>query len=80
MSKNFRGTFTVMITPCNAEGAIDLTALADFTEWQIRQGIHGLIPLGSTGEYDAQKGWDACTGWGTPRGKRLLNALRPRRQ
>jgi 4-hydroxy-tetrahydrodipicolinate synthase len=51
MSKNFRGTFTVMITPCNAEGAIDLTALADFTEWQIRQGIHGLIPLGSTGEF-----------------------------
>jgi kumamolisin len=38
------------------------------------------ITLGSTGEYDAQKGWDACTGWGTPRGKRLLNALRPRRQ
>lgn len=51
MSKNFRGTFTVMITPCTAEGAVDLTALADFTEWQIRQGIHGLIPLGSTGEF-----------------------------
>jgi 4-hydroxy-tetrahydrodipicolinate synthase len=51
MSKNFRGTFTVMITPCTAEGAVDLAALADFTEWQIRQGIHGLIPLGSTGEF-----------------------------
>ena len=51
MSKNFRGTFTVTITPCTAEGAVDLAALADFTEWQIRQGIHGLIPLGSTGEF-----------------------------
>jgi len=51
MSKNFRGTFTVMITPCTAEGAVDLAALANFTEWQIRQGIHGLIPLGSTGEF-----------------------------
>ena len=51
MSKTFRGTFTVMITPCDAEGRIDLKALADFTEWQIREGIHGLIPLGSTGEF-----------------------------
>ena len=51
MSKTFRGTFTVMITPCDAEGRIDLKAMADFTEWQIRQGIHGLIPLGSTGEF-----------------------------
>jgi 4-hydroxy-tetrahydrodipicolinate synthase len=51
MSKIFRGTFTVMITPCKADGAVDLVALADFTEWQIRQGIHGLIPLGSTGEF-----------------------------
>ena len=51
MSNTFRGTFTVMITPCDAEGRIDLKAMADFTEWQIRQGIHGLIPLGSTGEF-----------------------------
>ena len=51
MSKTFRGTFTVMITPCDAQGRIDLKAMADFTEWQIREGIHGLIPLGSTGEF-----------------------------
>ena len=51
MSKRFRGTFTVMITPNDAEGRLDLHALAAFTDWQIRQGIHGLIPLGSTGEF-----------------------------
>jgi len=51
MSKTFRGVFTVMITPCDSEGRVDLRALSDFTEWQIRQGIHGLIPLGSTGEF-----------------------------
>ncbi|MFZ4530411.1 MAG: dihydrodipicolinate synthase family protein [Alsobacter sp.] len=51
MTKRFRGTFTVMITPCDADGAVDPKALGDFTEWQIRQGIHGLIPLGSTGEF-----------------------------
>ncbi len=47
----FRGTFTVTITPFDPAGALDLTALARFTDWQIGEGIHGLIPLGSTGEF-----------------------------
>lgn len=47
----FRGTFTVSITPFDAAGALDLAALARFVEWQIAEGIHGLIPLGSTGEF-----------------------------
>lgn len=51
MSKSFRGTYTVMITPHDANQRVNLKALADLTEWQIRQGIHGLIPLGSTGEF-----------------------------
>ncbi|WP_046866769.1 4-hydroxy-tetrahydrodipicolinate synthase [Microvirga massiliensis] len=51
MAKIFRGTYTVMITPFDASGAVDAKGLRDFTEWQITQGIHGLIPLGSTGEF-----------------------------
>lgn len=51
MTKKFRGVYTVMITPLDEHGAVDLKALAAFTDWQIRQGIHGLIPLGSTGEF-----------------------------
>lgn len=51
MQKKFRGVFTVMITPLDTQGAVDLAALAAFTDWQIREGIHGLIPLGSTGEF-----------------------------
>ena len=51
MSKSFRGTFTVMITPFDADGAVDVKALAQLTDWQITEGIHGLIPLGSTGEF-----------------------------
>lgn len=51
MTKTFRGTYTVMITPFDASGALNLGALAEFTDWQIREGIHGLIPLGSTGEF-----------------------------
>lgn len=35
-----------MITPLDASGAVDLKALAAFTDWQIREGIHGLIQLG----------------------------------
>lgn len=51
MTKTFRGTYTVMITPGDATRGLDLPALARFTEWQVAQGIHGLIPLGSTGEF-----------------------------
>jgi 4-hydroxy-tetrahydrodipicolinate synthase len=47
----FRGTYTVMITPFRPDGGVDLPALRNFVDWQIAQGIHGLIPLGSTGEF-----------------------------
>ena len=32
-------------------------------------------PTGQIGGYNAGPGWDACTGWGTPDGTKLLNAL-----
>ncbi|MEM0934581.1 MAG: dihydrodipicolinate synthase family protein [Pseudomonadota bacterium] len=51
MSDRFRGTYTVMVTAFDAQGRLDLKAQAGFTDWQVRQGIHGLIPLGSTGEF-----------------------------
>ena len=49
---NFRGTYTVLITPLTADGRhVDVPALKRLVEWQIEEGIHGLIPLGSTGEF-----------------------------
>ncbi|WP_164939965.1 4-hydroxy-tetrahydrodipicolinate synthase [Bradyrhizobium zhanjiangense] len=51
MMRTFRGTYTVMITPFTAAGEVDVAALRAFVDWQIAQGIHGLIPLGSTGEF-----------------------------
>jgi kumamolisin len=33
------------------------------------------ITKGSNGAYSATAGWDACTGWGSPHGARLLAAL-----
>ena len=47
----FRGTYTVMITPFDDAGALDLDALRRFVDWQITEGIHGLVALGSTGEF-----------------------------
>lgn len=51
MTDRFRGTYTVMVTAFDAQGRLDLDAQARFTDWQVREGIHGLIPLGSTGEF-----------------------------
>ena len=51
MSSSMRGVFSVMVTPFNSDGAIDEPALRKYVNWQIEEGIHGLIPLGSTGEF-----------------------------
>ena len=51
-TQNWRGTYTVLITPFTPDGrAVDVPALKRLVDWQIEQGIHGLIPLGSTGEF-----------------------------
>ena len=50
---NFHGVFSALVTPMKADGEIDHAKLGNFTDHQIRQGIHGLIPLGSTGEFYA---------------------------
>ena len=50
--KEFRGSHTVLATPFTADGsAIDTHALRRLVDWQIESGSHGLIPLGSTGEF-----------------------------
>lgn len=45
----FQGSFTALVTPMKG-GAVDETAFADFVEWQIASGTHGLVPVGTTGE------------------------------
>lgn len=40
-----------MITPTGEDGAPNLKALHDFVVWQVESGIHGLVALGSTGEF-----------------------------
>ncbi len=45
----FRGIYTALITPF-AKGKIDDAAFQSFVNWQIEQGVHGLVPCGTTGE------------------------------
>jgi len=52
MSKEFRGSYGVTVTPFTADGSqIDYKALAAFIEWQIESGSPGIIILGTTGEF-----------------------------
>ena len=39
------------------------------------KGATNDITTGNNGDYSAKSGWDACTGWGSPDGAKLLKAL-----
>jgi 4-hydroxy-tetrahydrodipicolinate synthase len=44
-----RGSITALITPF-ANGQVDEAAFLRLVEWQISEGTHGLVPVGTTGE------------------------------
>lgn len=43
------GIYTALVTPFNQNG-IDEKALQELVAWQIAEGVHGLVPCGTTGE------------------------------
>lgn len=45
----FSGAFTALVTPFR-NGEVDVEALESLVEFQIENGIHGLVPCGTTGE------------------------------
>ncbi len=45
----FSGAITALITPFN-NGRIDAKAFQEFVKWQLDEGIHGVVPCGTTGE------------------------------
>jgi 4-hydroxy-tetrahydrodipicolinate synthase len=47
----FHGVFPYLVSPIDAEGRIRDEVLARLTDDLIRAGVHGLTPLGSTGEF-----------------------------
>jgi 4-hydroxy-tetrahydrodipicolinate synthase len=44
------GCGTALVTPFNKNGSLDESSLRALVDWQIDQGIHFLVPCGSTGE------------------------------
>jgi 4-hydroxy-tetrahydrodipicolinate synthase len=46
-----QGVYVVMITPLKASGEVNYEGIRKNIRWWISQGVHGLIPLGSTGEF-----------------------------
>jgi 4-hydroxy-tetrahydrodipicolinate synthase len=45
----FKGSFTALVTPFS-DGAVDEKAFREHVNWQIEEGTHGLVPVGTTGE------------------------------
>lgn len=44
-----KGSITALVTPMR-EGRVDEKAFRSFVEWQVAEGSHGLVPMGTTGE------------------------------
>ena len=45
----FKGSFTALATPFK-NGKVDEDAYKRLVDWQIKEGSHGLVPVGTTGE------------------------------
>ena len=54
--KLLRGCGTALATPFKADGELDEKALRSFVEWQVTEGIHFVVPCGSTGEAATMNG------------------------
>jgi 4-hydroxy-tetrahydrodipicolinate synthase len=48
---DFRGVFPYLVSPINAQGRILTDVLGKLASDLIKAGVHGLTPLGSTGEF-----------------------------
>ncbi|MFV0281320.1 MAG: dihydrodipicolinate synthase family protein [Rhodoblastus sp.] len=51
MSVDFHGVFPYLVSPVDAQGRVMDKVLATLCEDLIAKGVHGLTPLGSTGEF-----------------------------
>ncbi|MEQ9899017.1 dihydrodipicolinate synthase family protein [Pectobacterium punjabense] len=47
----FSGVFPYLVSPVRPDGQVDKPVLVQLTEHLIQCGVHGVVPLGSTGEF-----------------------------
>jgi len=45
-----QGSMVALVTPMHPDGKVDYKRLADLIDWQIEQGTHSLVAVGTTGE------------------------------
>ena len=46
----FKGSFVALVTPHRADGTVDERRFRELIEFQIKNGTHGIVPCGCTGE------------------------------
>jgi 4-hydroxy-tetrahydrodipicolinate synthase len=51
MTTDFHGVFPYLVSPIDAQGRIKTGVLGKLSDDLIKAGVHGLTPLGSTGEF-----------------------------
>ena len=49
--QKFSGIFPYLVSPVNDDGSVREKVLRDLVEYLISCKVHGLVPLGSTGEF-----------------------------
>lgn len=51
--KNFEGIMTALVTPLTRDNTVDVPKLEKLIDFQLENGVKGLLILGGTGEYSA---------------------------
>lgn len=50
IKSKLKGSITALVTPMKDDGAVDYDALGKLIDWQIAEGTHALVAVGTTGE------------------------------
>jgi 4-hydroxy-tetrahydrodipicolinate synthase len=50
MAEKLRGAFTAIVTPFGEDGGVDYDTLGKLIDYNIENGINGIVPCGTTGE------------------------------
>lgn len=50
IKSKLKGSITALVTPMKEDGAVDYDALGKLIDWQIAEGTHALVAVGTSGE------------------------------